>query len=232
MLDKAFEALSKLDYESDDLQEVAQIDDAIIATQGDKAGRKDLEERLLAVVQGSGTRNGKDYACRKLKIVGTEASVPVLAKMLGDDKMSHMARYALESMPVDAAGAALRDALGSLSGELKAGVIGSLGVRQDNGAVATLATLIKDSDAVVARSAALALGAIRSKDAAKALANAKPNPAAISAAIDSSLSCAESLLAGGDKLGAMSIYKELSKGDQPKHVKLAATRGILACAKS
>ena len=34
----------------------------------------------------------------------------------------------------------------------------------------------------------------------------------------------------GDKVSALSIYKRLAKGQQPKHVRLAATRGMLACA--
>jgi hypothetical protein len=49
------------------------------------------------------------------------------------------------------------------------------------------------------------------------------------AAVDASLACAESLLAAGKNLDALAIYKGLAAGDPPKHVKLAATRGMLAC---
>jgi len=36
------------------------------------------------------------------------------------------------------------------------------------------------------------------------------------------------MLAAGKKVEAMAIYKSLSGEDQPKHVRLAAIRGLLA----
>ena len=225
MLDKAFEALQSYTW-GDDRKLLDPIDEAIVATHGDAAARAKLEERLIAVLKSDAGRNGKDFVCRKLKVMGTDASIPTLASMLGDKEHSHMARYALQTMESPAAGKALLDSLSELSGELKVGVIGSLGARQDNGAVSTLANLLNDSDAVVARSAALALGAVRSKDAAKALAAAKSN----AAVLDATLACAEGMLADGNKLGALAIYKRIATGDDAKHIKLAATRGMLACA--
>lgn len=183
---------------------------------------------MIAVLKSNATRNGKDFVCRKLKIMGTEASVPVLAEMLGDDSHSHMARYALESMGNPAAGAALRAALPKVSGKLRIGMVSSLGVRQENESVPALADLLADDDADAARSAAHALGAIRTPEAAKALLNAKPNEAAAQAVTDAMLACAESLLANGNKIAALGLYKRVSQGNPPKHVKLAATRGMLA----
>ena len=46
---------------------------------------------------------------------------------------------------------------------------------------------------------------------------------------DASLACAEALLADGKKAEALAIYKGFASDDQPKHVRLAATRGMLAC---
>ena len=79
--------------------------------------------------------------CRKLTIVGTAASVPALAGLLGDKDHSHMARYALERIPAPEAGQALREALARLSGNLKIGVISSLGLRRDAAAVSALGEL-------------------------------------------------------------------------------------------
>lgn len=228
MLDKAFEALNSYTW-GDDRKTLDPIDEAIVESHNDKESRTALEERMIAVLQGDAGRNGKDFICRKLKVMGTDASVPTLASMLEDTDHAHMARYALQTMESPAAGKALLDALPGLAGALKAGVIGSLGARQENGAVSALANLLTDSDRVIARCAALALGAIRSKEASKALASAKPN----ADVMDATLACAEGLLADGDKLGAMAIYKQISKGEvanHVKHVKLAATRGMLACA--
>ncbi len=47
---------------------------------------------------------------------------------------------------------------------------------------------------------------------------------------DGLLACAESLLADGKKAEALATYKSLLAGKHPKHVKLAVTRGMLACA--
>ena len=229
MLDKAFDDLKKLDWGSDP-KVLVPIDEAIVATHGDANGRKELEQRLLAVLTSDVRRAAKDFVFRKLKVIGTAASVPTLAALLPDADYSHMARYALESMPAPEAGKALLAAVSSVNGKLKAGVISSLGDRQDDDSVPALTALVSDADPVVARAAALALGDIRSPAAAKALNSAKPSEAAVEAAVDSSLACAESLLADGNKVGALAIYRRLAKGGPPKHVKLAATRGILACA--
>ena len=96
--------------------------------------------------------------------------------------------------------------------------------------VGSLGTLVGDENASVARAAAMALGAIRSSSAAKALGTSKPNEKAKSALADARFSCAEALLADGKKTEALLLYKACAAGDPPKHVKLAATRGMLACA--
>ena len=78
--------------------------------------------------------------------------------------------------------------------------------------------------------AAAALGRIGSAEAAKALGafQAKAPKELRAAAADAYLCCAESLLADGKKMQATVIYKALNTPDQPKHVQLAAKRGLLA----
>ena len=142
-----------------------------------------------------------------------------------------MARFALERIPAPQAAQAMRDALPKVSGELKIGVISSLGARRDEESVSALAKLLRDADAKVARAAAYALGAIRSAEAVKALAEAKPtSPEVKQAATDASLACAEELVTVGKKAEATAVYKRFTGEDQPKHVRLAATRGMLAVA--
>jgi HEAT repeat protein len=228
MLDQAFEALKKHDWGTD-LKALAPIDEAVIATGKDAAARKELEGRLAAVLATEVSRDAKDYVCRKLMIVGTAASVPALAALLTNKELSHMARFALERIPAAEAGQALRDALSKATGAQKIGVIGSLGARRDEKSVPALAALLGDGDAAVARAAAFALGAIRNADAGKALKESKAkSPEAKQAATDATLAVAEGLLASGKKAEALAIYKSLAGEDQPKHVRLAATRGMLA----
>lgn len=229
MLEQALEALKTFDW-GQDPKVLAPIDDAIVSSHGDAAKRKDLEEKLVAALKPDLPLDALQVVCRKLMLIGTAASVPALAGLLADKQRSHMARFALERITAQEAVAALRDALPKLSGALKVGVISSLGSKQDAVSVPALAALLADSDASVARAAALALGTIRSPQAAKAVGDAKPAAGAASAVVDASFACAESLLAAGKNMDALSIYKGLAAGDPPKHVKLAATRGMLACA--
>jgi len=230
MLDQAFEALKTYDWGADP-KILNPIDEAVVTTRDDAAARQDLEARLVAVLNSEVSRDAKDFVCRKLAVIGTAAAVPALAELLPHPEHSHMARYALERIPAPEAAQAMRDALPKIDNVLKIGVMGSLGVRQDAASVAALAALLGNADVTVARSAVLALGAIRTPEAARALREGKPESSeARTAAIDASLACAEGLLAAGKKADAMAVYKGFIGEDQPKHVRLAATRGMLACA--
>ena len=92
-------------------------------------------DKLIAVVQSDAPHKEKADACRQLGVIGTKDAIAPLAAMLGDEKLSHMARYALEPMPDPAVDDVLRDALARLKGRPLVGVIGSLGVRRDENAV-------------------------------------------------------------------------------------------------
>jgi HEAT repeat protein len=226
-LEPAFEALKVYDWgKQEDRGLLNPIDDAITTSHGDAAARLALEERLAAVLATDVPRDAKDYIGRKLMLIGTAACVPALAALLPDANLSHMARYALERIPADEAGDALREALGAVEGDLKIGMISSLSARQDEACVPALADLLGDSNVLLAKAAADALGIIGTTAAAEALAGAE----ATAPVIDASLACAESLLAGGNKAGAMAIYQKYMIGDYPAHVKLGATRGMLNCA--
>ena len=59
----------------------------------------------------------------------------------------------------------------------------------------------------------------------------KTTPEGVKPAVaDACLACAERLLGDGKKAEAIVLYKSLAGEDQPKHVRLAATRGLLAAA--
>ena len=77
------------------------------------------------------------------------------------------------------------------------------------------------------------MGRIGTPEAAKSLADVVKNaPDELKQiAADACLACAELLSAEGKKAQAILLYKGLSGEDQPKYVRLAATRGLLAAAK-
>jgi len=229
-LDNAFTALKTYNW-GDDRAVLKPIDDAVVATHGDAAARKDLEKRLAAVLGTDASQAAKDFVCRKLSIIGTADSVPALAPLLLDQKLSHMARYALERMSCEASLQTMRDALPKAKGLVRVGIINSLGVRRDAKSVGTLVKLLGDSDKQVVACAAAALGSIGTPEAAKALQDfQKKAPEGLEiAAADACLICAEKLLDAGKKAEALLIYRQLSTSTI-KHVRVAAMRGMLSAA--
>jgi len=228
-VDKAFDALKTYDWGTD-RNVLKPIDDAVVASHGNAAAQKALETRLAAVLDTDVSRAAKDFVCRKLSLIGTAACVPTVAKLLTDEKLSHMARYALERIPDAAAVKAMRDAMGQAQGLVKVGIINSLGVRRDAESAPALVILLGDSDAQIAAAAAAALGKIGNAEAAKALKDfqGKAPEGLKLVAADSCLACAERLRADGKKIEALTIYKSLAAPNQPKHVRMAATRGMLS----
>jgi HEAT repeat protein len=226
MLEQTFDALKTYDW-GVDRHVLDPIDDAVVKTRNDPAARKEIESKLLAVLQSNAPRDAKDFVCRQLRTMGTAACVPVLEKLLADPELSHMARYALERIPDPQAGQALERQLRKLSGNLKVGVISSLGTRGQ--AAGALRPLLKDSDDAVAKAAAVALGCIGSLDANKALASASPRPALVAVFADASMACAEKLLATGHAKEAKATYERLLKNKPSELVREAAERGLKSC---
>jgi len=191
---------------------------------------KDQEAKLIAVLKSDAQLKDKADACRLLARVATKDAVPVLAGLLGDEKLGHMARYALEPLPDPAADEALRDALGKLKGLRLVGVINSLGVRRDAKAVGALAGLLGDADADVAQAAARALGTIGTAAAAKAVEGALPKaPAGNQVAFcEGLLRCAEALAATGEAKEALGVYDRLrALKPAPHQVRTGALRGAV-----
>ena len=190
-----------------------------------------IEAKLLALLKAPDTTvDAKRFFCRFLGIVGSAQSVPALAALLGDEKLSNPARIALEPMADPAAGAALRQALGTLKGKLLAGLIGSVGIRRDAQAVPALAALTADTDADVARSAIAALGAIGTPEAAKALdqAAAKAPPALQRPVVQARFTCAAALAKAGKSPEAAALYRSLLETKASPATRLAALRGLIA----
>ena len=168
----------------------------------------------------------KADACRELARIGTKESVGPLAALLGDEKLAHMARYALEPIPDPAVDEALRNALDKLKGRPLVGVIGSVGVRRDTKAVGPLSGLLKDADPEVAQAAARALGSIGNPVAVEVLEGALDDaPAANRLAICEGLfRCADALSARKQPAAALAICDRLNRSQAPRQVRDGASR--------
>jgi hypothetical protein len=229
MLDQALESLKTYEWGVDP-KAVKSIQDAVVASHGDAAARKKLESTLADVLSTDVPRAAKDIVCRALKTIGTAHSVPALAKLLHDEELSHMARHALQTNDAPEAVKALVGALDKAPKKIKIGIISSLGARGTGVPVAPLATTLTDKDAEISTAGALALGAIGSTDAAKALGSAKVNDTNRIAVCDAMLHCAENMLAHGKKADAKTIYGTVLKIGPTKAAKIAADLGVKASA--
>ena len=136
---------------------LAGIDDAIKTAQGDKEKLAAIEQALLEVLQSDAKLPAKEYGCRKLALIGTALSVPVLAGMLASSDLSDCALFALEGIPDAAAAEALRAALGETTGNTRVGVVNTLGERRDPEAVTALTEIQKGSDDVMSKAVESAL---------------------------------------------------------------------------
>src|SRR4051812_22878188 len=108
--------------------------------------RADQEQDLISILTSGANAVEKCEACKKLRLVATAKSLPALAAVLADDRVSQAARYVLEGMALPEAGVVLRDALAASAGAIKLGIIDSLGWRRDLAAVPTLVRLLSDPE--------------------------------------------------------------------------------------
>ena len=167
------------------------------------------EKKLLLVAQSpTASFAARQFACQKLGQIGGEESAEALGKMLRDDKLSDLARFALETNSDPAAGKALRGALGKATGKTRIGIINSLGERRDGEAVTDLGRLLASSDNATAQAAAGALGKIGGPKALAAL-RAAPTNQADPAVSDAMLLCADSLVREKKTASAAGLYREV-----------------------
>ena len=190
------------------------------------------EPKLIAVLKNpDASQKEKVDACRQLAIIGTKDAVAPLAALLGDEKLSHMARYALEPIRDPAVDAALRDAMGKLKGMPLAGVITSIGVRRDAEAVQPLMQLLMQGETGwEAQSAALrALGQIGTASAAEVLKVSLDHapPEGMPDVYEGLFRCAERFAAEGDRAAAIGIYDLLRARDASHQVRAGALRGAI-----
>lgn len=183
------------------------------------------EDRLLAILKTNAPIEEKADACRELARIGSRQAVPILALLLADEKLSDMARFALEPITDPAVDVVLRNVLGKLKGRLLVGVISSVGVRKDPAAVAPLGALLADPDPTVMQASARALGCFGSAAVAVLerflTKSSGPNRDAV---CDGLLRCAEA--SSGDDAAA--IYDKLrALPNLSPQLRVAALRGAI-----
>ncbi len=190
------------------------------------------EDKLIAVIKSAdATHKEKVDACRGLALIATDKSIAPLAELLGDEKLSHMARYALEPIPEPAVDEAFRDALGKLKGMPLVGVIGSIGVRRDAQAVQPLLGILMQNEAgpEAMSMAVRALGQIGTMEAAEVLKTSLDHAPAegLPDVYEGLFRCAERFAAEGNRSAAIDIYDTLLAQNASHQVRAGALRGAI-----
>ncbi len=227
-LDQALQAAAQFEYGGDSgpLQTAEQI---VVESVTHPEQRAAVETRLLQALGSPATRDAKEFLCRQLFFVGTAHCVPQLEALLTDPGLSHIARYTLGRIADPAADAALLRALGKTSGKIQVGILNTLGNRRCASAVPDMVKLLQANDPLLAGAAAAALGNFGNADAVQALEAVRPNATVeVGERIDDALlACADQLLAKGQEAAAARIYEKFYAADQPRHLRIAALRGLV-----
>ena len=186
---------------------------------------------LLKVIQSNESSDvERANAFEKIGDVASEDTVKDLTGFLGDPKWSHYARFALQKMEGTSVTNALVDSLATLEGDLKLGVIDSIGRRGDAAAVPHLENFLTNADSKLAAAAAIALGGIGTTDAAKALTdslNSEKDAKRRESLASSLLLVGQRLAKSGNKQAAIDLYDALRTADVPKPYRIGATQNAI-----
>jgi len=204
----------------------------VFSHKDDPAARKDCEAKLLGFLQTGPAPGGMMAACRSLSLIGSSASVPVLEGLLLKPETTDPARYALERIPGEEADRALLAALGMAQGDVRRGIISTLGRRAAAAAVPALEKLVNGNDPGAGLDAVKALGRIGTADAARVLTSylgrAKgPQKGEAASAL---LLCAGAWRKAGKTAEAAAVYEKLLAAGLPDVDRQAAFRGKVAVA--
>jgi len=205
-----------------------------------QAGRPGNEVQAAALSKALAAKIGPDspalarvWMLRMLQHIGRAECVPAVAAILADKEadVRESARRTLQKNPSDEAGTALRAALDKASDPAwRVAMINAVADRRDAAATAAFLKALGDADADVAIAGARALGKVGGPAAAKALADArkKAPEKARPAVVDALLLAADGMVAAGKKDDAAAIYTSLYVPDEPKAIRIAALRGLIA----
>ena len=193
--------------------------------------RGDLADRMVALLASpDATPAARSFVCGQLGDIATEKhAAAVYGLLTGKQLAAEAALLTLERVPGPAVDKMLRDALGTLDGEARLGVVRALGMRRDRAAVEPLIALLAGPDETLAGAAADALGRIDGSAAVEALKEALARTKGrlrteVAAAL---LTCADQLLAEGQNAAAAALYHPLSGPGETAQVRMAALRGTV-----
>jgi sugar phosphate isomerase/epimerase/HEAT repeat protein len=183
----------------------------------------EFEQKLIGLLADETAAHAcREFCCRMLSRVGGAASVPVLAELLHDEKLSHMARNALLRIPGEEAEEALLRGLAETGGLVRIGIINTLGQRGSPAALDALAFFLDGADEETTAAAADAIAAIGGAEA-MALLRKAPDADNAEVLIRARLECARSL----DRGAARAVYQDVLDSNAPPLLRRNALSGLV-----
>jgi HEAT repeat protein len=228
-IEKAMAPVRNYDY-GQSRKPLLAVETLINETHGNAELRAAIEAELAGLLESDASLACKQFVCRKLWIIGTDASVPALAKLLesGNGHLVEAACYALSSNPSPKVADALRRALDKTEGNGLIAVVNLLGERRDAGSAQPFARLSKSQDVAVAEAAIAALGKIATENAVTILADLRKSRQLErrTAANHASLQAAQELEKRGKVAEAKALYEALTASGEPEQVRRGARLGL------
>jgi len=226
-LDDLLALTAKWQYETS-RQPLQSLSDAVAKAQSSPAEIRAIEQKFIAFLKSDATPGGKDFICKQLSVMGSEASVPVLTGMLADPKTADLGRYALERIPGPGVDRALREALAKTRDRTRIGIINTLGARRDGASAAALRPLALGSQPAEASAALFALAKIADPASLAVLfeAQGKTSGSVRADAAEAYLQAANRLMESGNVASAAPIFRTLYANRDPGTVQAAALRGL------
>ena len=213
----------------DSIEALQRLDSMVAGSVSDPRLRIETEQSLLRMLEPEATQEAKLFACQRLAVIGTAASLDALSRLLSSEETAGMACLALANFPIPHAGTVLRRALGQTTGNARLQIIAALGSRRDSPSVKLLGELARGEDRAAAAAAILALGRIGDASAQRALSNLRGSGPTnqVPALDEATLLAAEALETRGAERNAIKLYEDLIEPSHPDHVRAGALSALL-----
>jgi HEAT repeat protein len=206
-----------------------QLEQLVRDTAGKPAERAELEAAVAKLLVEPATFEARRFACQQLAIIGTDASLPAIASLLGNDETVGLACLALSTRRTPKAVEILRHALPTARGQARLQLIVALGNHQDAQSVRAIAGLARDGDTATANLAIIALGKIGTTEARETLARLRQaaTPAQAAALVEATLTVSGQLAAAGNTKAAAALHEEMLAPSQPAQIRRGALDALL-----
>ncbi len=203
------------------------IEDLIRQSAAKPSLKKLLDHQLGKMLSPIASEETRLFAARHLAVIGSERTLPDIARLLNSEDTVSVACLALSTYPRGDADELLRSTLPHVPGKSQVQIINTLGDRRDPGSVKVLAELARGTDPVIAEAAVVALGKIGNSQSRKALDTLfKGDTRMESVRTMARLQTATQLAEDGSR-EALPVFESLLASDSPVYIRRSALAGLL-----